>query len=87
MWNKHRNTPAETDAELDAAAIAADRADRHVGHAARTAAAHYHADRLLATPAARDAEAAATGAAGDYAIEDADSADDDRKAVWWLLGL
>ena len=50
-----------------------------------------HAQRLMdaadAYEAERDAEAAETGATGDYAIEDADSADDDRKSVWRLLGL
>jgi len=50
-----------------------------------------HAERLMAAAdahqAERDAEAAETGATGAYAIEDAGGADDDRKAVWWLLGL
>jgi len=50
-----------------------------------------HAERLMAAAdarqAERDAEAAETGATGDYAIEDADDADDDRKSVWRLLGL
>ena len=50
-----------------------------------------HAQRLVdaahAHQAERDAEAAETGATGDYAIEDADDADDDRKSAWRLLGL
>jgi len=50
-----------------------------------------HAQRLMDAADARqaelDAEAAATGAAGDYAIEDAAHADDDRRTVWRLLGL
>jgi len=50
-----------------------------------------HAQRLMdaadAHQAERDAEEAATGAAGAYAIEDADNADLDRRAVWWMLGL
>jgi len=58
---------------------------------AEDVAAHRFAERLMdaadAHQAERDAEAAETGAAGDYAIEDADSADDDRRAVWRLLGL
>ena len=65
--------------------------NKHRATPAENEATNAHAQRLMDAADARqaelDAEAAATGAAGDYAIEDADSADDDRRAVWRLLGL
>jgi len=44
-------------------------------------------DAAGAHDAERDKEEAATGATGAYAIENADDADDDRRAVWRLLEL
>jgi len=65
--------------------------NKHRATPAENEATNDHAERLMAAADAlrlvRNAEAAETDATGEYVVEDAAHADDDRRTVWRLLGL